>query len=248
LIGLLQLVIMFSIAYRRRYPREERVRHSGPLLPRLAGSVVILAMPVAVVGSVVFGIATATESAAIGVVFALLIGLGMGGGAWLKLLPESLRVAVSMSARIMMIIAFSQLFVWILVLEGVPQQIAALVSGLELGPVAVLLLISLFVLVLGTFIDVSPAILLLTPTLLPAAQAAGVSGVQFGIVLISGLAIGACTPPVGNCLNVGAAISRLGIGQIFSGAAPFLLANLLTLIAISVFPALVMWIPTWWMG
>jgi len=248
MIGLLQLTIMFSIAYRRRYPREEKVVHRGRRLPRLAGSVVILSMPVAVVGSVVFGIATATESAAIGVAFALLIGLGMGGKAWLKLLPESLRTAVLMSARIMMIIAFSQLFVWILVLEGIPQQIAELVIGLDLGPVAVLLLISLFVLLLGTFIDVSPAILLLTPTLLPAAQAAGVSGIQFGVVLISGLAIGACTPPVGNCLNVGAAISRLGIGQIFSGAAPFLLANLLTLIAISVFPALVMWIPTWWMG
>lgn len=248
MIGLLQLTIMFSIAYRRRYPREEKVVHHGPRLPRLAGSIVILSMPVAVVGSVVFGIATATESAAIGVAFALLIGLGMGGKAWLKLLPESLRTAVLMSARIMMIIAFSQLFVWILVLEGIPQQIAELVIGLDLGPVAVLLLISLFVLLLGTFIDVSPAILLLTPTLLPAAQAAGVSGIQFGVVLISGLAIGACTPPVGNCLNVGAAISRLGIGQIFSGAAPFLLANLLTLIAISVFPALVMWIPTWWMG
>jgi len=248
MIGMLQMVIMFSIAYRRGYPREEKRRHAGPRLPRMASSVVILAMPVAVVGSVVFGIATATESAAIGVAFALLIGMAMGGIAWLRQLPESLRVAVLMSARIMMIIAFSQLFVWILVLEGVPQQIAALVTGLDLGPVAVLLLISLFVLLLGTFIDVSPAILLLTPTLLPAAQAAGVSGVQFGVVLICGLAIGACTPPVGNCLNVGAAISRLGIGQIFAGAAPFLLANLLTLIAISVFPALVMWIPTWWMG
>jgi len=242
MIGMLQMVIMFSIAYRRGYPREEKRRHAGPRLPRMASSVVIL------VGSVVFGIATATESAAIGVAFALLIGMAMGGIAWLRQLPESLRVAVLMSARIMMIIAFSQLFVWILVLEGVPQQIAALVTGLDLGPVAVLLLISLFVLLLGTFIDVSPAILLLTPTLLPAAQAAGVSGVQFGVVLICGLAIGACTPPVGNCLNVGAAISRLGIGQIFAGAAPFLLANLLTLIAISVFPALVMWIPTWWMG
>ena len=119
---------------------------------------------------------------------------------------------------------------------------------MELGPVAVLLLISAFVLLLGTFIDVSPAILLLTPTLLPAAQAAGVTGIQFGVVLISGLAIGACTPPVGNCLNVGATISKLGIGQIFVGAAPFLAANLLILLLICVFPALVLWVPTWWMG
>jgi TRAP-type C4-dicarboxylate transport system permease large subunit len=157
-------------------------------------------------------------------------------------------VAVMMSAKIMMIIAFSQLFVWILILERVPEQIAAFVISLDLGPVEVLLLINIFVLVLGTFIDVSPAILLLTPTLLPAAEAAGVSPIQFGVVLISGLAVGACTPPVGNCLNVCAAISRLGIGEIFVGAAPFLLANLLTLILISVFPALVLWVPTTWMG
>lgn len=248
MIGLAQLTIMFAIAYRRKYPREKKPVYEGPRLPRLASSMLILAMPVAVVGSVVFGIATATESAAIGVVFALFIGIALSGLKSLSRLPESLRTAVMMSARIMMIIAFSQLFVWILVLEGVPQQIAALVQGFDLGPVSVLLLISVIVLVLGTFIDVSPAILLLTPTLLPAAQAAGVSGVQFGIVLISGLAIGACTPPVGNCLNVGAVISQLGIGQIFKGAAPFLAANLAILLAISAFPALVLWIPTWWMG
>ncbi|MGI9271843.1 MAG: TRAP transporter large permease [Woeseiaceae bacterium] len=248
MIGLLQLGIMFSIAYRRKYPRAERVVHDGPRIPRMAGSLVILAMPVAVVGSVVLGIATATESAAIGVTFAMLVGLVIGGRSWIETVPESLRAAVLMSARIMMIIAFSQLFVWILVLEGVPAQIAEFVVGMELGPTAVLLLISVFVLLLGTFIDVSPAILLLTPTLLPAAQAAGVSGIQFGVVLISGLAIGACTPPVGNCLNVGAAISRLGIGQIFIGAAPFLFANLMILILICVFPALVLWVPTWWMG
>ncbi|MGI9260607.1 MAG: TRAP transporter large permease [Woeseiaceae bacterium] len=248
LIGLLQLGIMFSIAYRRKYPRAERSVHEGPRLARIAGSLIILAMPVVVVGSVVLGIATATESAAIGVTFAMLVGLVIGGRRWIDTVPESLRTAVMMSARIMMIIAFSQLFVWILVLEGVPARIADLVVGLELGPVAVLLLISVFVLLLGTFIDVSPAILLLTPTLLPAAQAAGVSGIQFGVVLISGLAIGACTPPVGNCLNVGAAISRLGIGQIFIGAAPFLFANFMILILICVFPALVLWVPTWWMG
>jgi TRAP-type C4-dicarboxylate transport system permease large subunit len=140
------------------------------------------------------------------------------------------------------------LFVWILILERVPEGIAAFVISLDLGPVAVLLLINVFVLILGTFIDVSPAILLLTPTLLPAAEAAGVSPIQFGVVLISGLAVGACTPPVGNCLNVCAAISNLGIGEIFKGAAPFLLANLLTLILISIFPALVLWVPTMWMG
>jgi len=90
---------------------------------------------------------------------------------------------------------------------------------------------------------VSPAILLLTPVLLPAATAVGISGVHFGVVMVSGLAVGACTPPVGNCLNVCAAIARMGIGEIFLGAAPFLLANVAVLFLICVFPQLVLWIP-----
>jgi tripartite ATP-independent transporter DctM subunit len=247
MIGALQIVIMLTISHRRRYPREEVAMTVEGSLKRIAGSAVVLTMPVLVVGSVVLGIATATESAGLAVLYGLLLGAMLVGPQAFKRLPESLRAAVMMSAKIMMIIAFSQLFVWILILERVPEGIAAFVVSLDLGPIAVLMLINVFVLILGTFIDVSPAILLLTPTLLPAAEAAGVSPIQFGVVLISGLAVGACTPPVGNCLNVCAAISRLGIGEIFKGAAPFLLANLLTLILISIFPALVLWVPTMWM-
>ncbi len=248
MIGILQIIIMVTISRRRDYPREEISVSRESTIRRITGSAVVVTMPVFVVGSVVLGVATATESAGLGVLYGLLLGTIIIGPQALKNLPESLRVAVMMSAKIMMIIAFSQLFVWILILERVPEQIAAFVISLDLGPVEVLLLINVFVLLLGTFIDVSPAILLLTPTLLPAAEAAGVSPIQFGVVLISGLAVGACTPPVGNCLNVCAAISRLGIGEIFVGAAPFLFANLLTLILISVFPALVLWVPATWMG
>jgi tripartite ATP-independent transporter DctM subunit len=248
MIGFLQIVIMLTIAHRRRYPREELTRTDEYNLKHFAGSAVVVTMPVFIVGSVVLGIATATESAGLGVLYGLLLGGMLVGPQAFKSLPESLRTAVLMSAKIMMIIAFSQLFVWILILERVPEGIAAFVISLDLGPIAVLMLINVFVLILGTFIDVSPAILLLTPTLLPAAEAAGVSPIQFGVVLISGLAVGACTPPVGNCLNVCAAISGLGIGEIFAGAAPFLFANFLTLILISIFPALVLWVPSIWMG
>ena len=248
MIGVLQIVIMLTIAQRRQYPRETPASGLGLDFRRMAASATVLAMPVFVVGAVVLGIATAVESAGLGVLFGLLLGAMLIGSKAITALPESLRAAVMMSAKIMTIIAFSQLFVWILILERVPEAMAAFVIGLDLGPVVVLLLIAAIVLVLGTFIDVSPAILLLTPTLLPAAVAAGVSPVQFGIVLISGLAVGACTPPVGNCLNVCAAISNLGIGEIFRGASPFLLANLITLILICVFPALVLWVPAVWMG
>jgi TRAP-type C4-dicarboxylate transport system permease large subunit len=109
--------------------------------------------------------------------------------------------------------------------------------------VVILLCIDLIILLTGTFVDVSPAILLLTPVFLPAVGALGMSGVQFGVILICGLAVGLVTPPVGMCLNVASAISKLGIGKIFRGALPFLVANVITLILITLLPSLSMWLP-----
>jgi len=111
-----------------------------------------------------------------------------------------------------------------------------------------MLIFASIVLLMGTFIDVSPAILLLTPIFLPAAVDIGISPVRFGIVLVCGLAVGACTPPVGNCLNVCSAISRMSIGKIFIGAMPFLAANVLIMILCIVFPEIVLWLPRFFMG
>jgi TRAP-type C4-dicarboxylate transport system permease large subunit len=106
----------------------------------------------------------------------------------------------------------------------------------------------LIILAAGTFIDVSPAILLLTPVFLPAAVAANVSPLAFGVLLVAGLAVGACTPPVGNCLNVCSIVSGLSIGTIFRAATPFLVANVVTLVLIALFPQLALWLPGLLMG
>ena len=144
----------------------------------------------------------------------------------------------------MTIIALSQVFIWVLALEHVPDGIALVVTNLDLPPIILMLVIASIILVIGTFIDVSPAILLLTPVFLPVVIQSGISEVLFGVVLVSGLAIGACTPPVGNCLNVCSVVSGLRIGTIFLAAAPFLLANVIVLTLIIVFPELVLWIPS----
>ncbi len=204
-------------------------------------------MPVFVVGTVVFGIATATESAGLGVLYALIIGFVVTRHLTLVEFHRALRSSILTSAKIMIIIALSQVFIWVLALERVPQEVAGIVVSMELPPVVMMLLISVIVLMAGTFIDVSPAILLLTPVFLPAVVQAGVSPVLFGVILVSGLAVGACTPPVGNCLNVCAMVSQLRIGTIFRAAAPFLAANVVVLILITLFPQLVLAIPGWLM-
>ncbi len=196
MVGIFQLFIVWFIAKRKNYPIEDIPFTLDEGLKQLRRSAAVAVMPILIVGSVVFGIATPTETAGMAVFYGILIGMFISGGAVFKEMPGAMRHAIITSAKIMMIIAFSQLYIWVL-----------------------------------------------TPVLQPAAQGVGVSGVHFGVVLVSGLAVGACTPPVGNCLNVCAAIARMGIGRIFIGAAPFLLANVLVLILICLIPGLVMWIP-----
>jgi len=249
MIGVFQLAITILISIKNKYPKEEVSLTPKNIAIQVKRSSLALIMPIFVVGSVVFGIATATESAAIGVAYAFIIGLvflGIGSRKKFltKTLPECLNSAIITSAKIMIVIALSKLYIWVLALERVPQAVAGFMVSMNLPPVIMLLFIVVIILIAGTFIDVSPAILLLTPVFLPACVAVGISPIQFGAILISGLAVGAVTPPVGTCINVASAISGLGIGTIFKGTAPFLAANILTLILISLFPQLTLWVPS----
>jgi tripartite ATP-independent transporter DctM subunit len=243
MIGLFMLAITIGISYRKKYPKEEIQLSRKEQFARVRRSILAIIMPVFVVGSVVLGIATATESAGIGVLYAFIIGIFVIRGLKLKEIPLILKSAIMTSATVMIIIALSQLYVWILAIEKIPQLVAAFVTGLNVPAVVILLCIDLIILLTGTFVDVSPAILLLTPVFLPAVRALGMSGVQFGVILICGLAVGLVTPPVGMCLNVASAISKLGIGRIFRGALPFLLANAITLVLITLLPSLSIWLP-----
>jgi tripartite ATP-independent transporter DctM subunit len=247
MVGVLQLAFTSWISHRRQYPRETTRASLRNIVVESLRSSYVLIMPVFVVWTVVLGIATATESAGLGVLYAVCVGFLVTHHLKPVEFYEALRSSILTSAKIMMIIALSQVFIWVLALEHVPQDVASLVVSLGLSPVMMMLLIAFIVLIAGTFIDVSPAILLLTPVFLPAVVQAGVSPVLFGVILVSGLAVGACTPPVGNCLNVCSAVSGLGIGTIFRGAISFLTANVIALILITVFPQLVLWIPSWLM-
>jgi len=244
MIGLLMLSITLGVSYKNTYPKEisslsfrEKAGLTGRAFPALI-------MPIFVVGAVVLGLATATESAGLGVLYAFFVGLILLRELELKVIPKLLRDAIQTSATVMIIIALSKLYVWILALERIPQTLAMFVSGLELPVFVILFVVLVIILIVGTFVDVSPAILLLTPVFLPAMKLLGINGIQFGVILITGLAVGLVTPPVGMCLNVCSAISKVPIGTIFKAALPFLFANLVTLILITYIPELSLWLPS----
>lgn len=243
LVGLLQLLITVWISKKNSYPRENRNVSLKIILKMTVKYSYILFMPFFVVGSVIFGIATATESAALGVFYALIIGGFLIKSLSLKKINSALKRSVLTSAKIMIIIAFSKIFIWVLAYERIPDGLSEMITGLGLQPTSMLLLFIIIILIAGTFIDVSPAILLFTPVFLPSIVDMGISPILFGVVLVVGLAVGACTPPVGNCLNVCSIITGLSIGKIFKGAAPFLVANIITLFLIVIFPNIVVWLP-----
>ncbi len=255
MVGVFQVVFTLWISARKNYPKEDAEFDLRKLLIETGRSAYILLLPVFVVGAVVFGVATATESAGLGVFYAIVIGCFLTRRLTRAEFIKALRESILTSAKIMIIIAFSKLFIWILAYERLPDGLAEMVKGFDLSLFWLMMLMIVIILLAGTFIDVSPAILLLTPIFLPMVIEVGAphlahyevddpASILFGVVLVVGLAVGACTPPVGNCLNVCSVISGLGIGTIFRGALPFLAANVLTLVMIVFFPSLVLWLPS----
>ena len=248
MVGLFQIIFTFWISAKKKYPKENSTFKLQNLVKETARSTYIIFLPIFIVGTIVLGITTATESAAIGVMYALIIGIFYTRMLTRNAFVKAVRYSIITSSKIMIIIAFSKLFIWILAYERMPDDLAEIIQKLNLSFLGIMLLLVIITLLAGTFIDVSPAILLLTPIFLPmvtgAEGAPEQASILFGIVLVASLAVGACSPPVGNCLNVCSVVSGLGIGKIFRGAIPFLAANIITLFLIVVFPQIVLWLPS----
>ena len=176
--------------------------------------------------------------------YALIVGFFIYRELTWKQVWEALKKSFISSSSIMIIIGFTTIFTWVLTMQGVPQLVANFFMELNMPRYGIALIFVIMILVIGTFIDVSPAILLLTPILLPVMNSYGFSTLQFGAMMITGLAIGLVTPPVGMCLNACNKINGMPIIDIFKNALPFIACNIVVLIAISVFPALTTWLPT----
>lgn len=244
LVAIFQTAMCVYISYKRNYPTNKRNYTFKEKVIIIRNSLLALILPFFVVGSIVAGIATVNESAAFGVMYTLIIGFFVIKGLKVKMLPKILFNAIRFSSTIMIIIATSQLYVWVLSLERIPQKITALVMSLSLSPGLLLSMMMIIMLIIGTFMDLSPALILLTPVFLPAAVAVGISPVQFGTLLVASLAVGLVTPPVGVCLNIASTIAKLDIIQIFEGALPFLLCNVIVLLLICFVPAITNFFPS----
>ena len=202
-----------------------------------------LAAIIIVVVGVVGGVFTATESAAIAVVYSLIVSVFVYKGLDWKGVWKVLDDCVNTLSIVMILIATSAVFGNCLTRLHVPDIAAKFITGLSNNPYVIALLIDLILLVLGCIMDMAPIILIATPILLPIATSIGITPVQFGIMMILNCGIGLLTPPVGAVLFIGSAVGKVKMEKVVKATLPFYLCMIITLILITFFPGISMCIP-----
>lgn len=240
--GICLMIAAYVIAVRRGYPSE-----TFPGLRYLA-VVFAAALPglmtaIIIVGGVLSGIFTATESSSIAVIYALCVTvLVYRSMTWKKFFVATTN-AVRTTAIVLLVIGMASAFGWLLALNQVPAQLFDLLQGISDNPIVILIIINVILLFLGTFMDMSPLIIITTPIFLPIAQKLGMDPVQFGIVMMINLGIGLVTPPVGSVLFVGCAVAKIRIEDTLKTIWPFYLALIFALIVVTYIPAVSMTLP-----
>lgn len=242
LLGLVLMIITYMIAVKRKYPKGEPIKREE--VPKIIREGLLgLLTAVIIIGGIVSGIFTATESAAIGVLYAFIITFFVYRDIPISRMGIILKRTFNTLAMVMFLIAASSAFGWLLALLKVPAMVTEGLISISPNDVVTLLLILLILLILGMFMDMAPLILIATPILLPVATSVGMDPVQFGVVLILSLAIGLITPPVGTCMFVGCAIGKIPIEKSAKNMLPFYGAMIIVLLLVTFIPQLSLSLP-----
>ena len=240
--GLLLMVAAYVIAVRRGYPADAFPGWRVLFLSFVA-AIPGLMTAVIIVGGVLSGIFTATESSAIAVIYAILVTLFVYRSLTWKGFVAATLGAVRTTAIVLLVIGMAASFGWLLALEQVPARLFDMLQTISDNPIVILIIINVILLLLGTFMDMSPLIVITTPIFLPIAVNLGMDPVQFGIMLMINLGIGLVTPPVGSVLFVGCAVAKIRMEDTLKSIWPFYLALILALIAVTYIPAVSMTLP-----
>jgi tripartite ATP-independent transporter DctM subunit len=247
-LGIALMVISFAIAVKRNYPKERTYTIVEGL--RVTRDAILgLLTAVIIIGGVISGVFTATESAAIATVYAFIITFFVYREIPLSRFSGILINALKTLAMVMSLIAAASAFGYLLAFLQIPAKATQLLLGVTTNRVALLLLINLLLLVLGMIMDMAPLILITTPILYPVVVGAlGMDPVHFGIVLMLNLGIGLATPPVGSALFVGCAVGKVTIEKATRAMIPFYITMVIVLMIVTFIPDIVMFVPNLIMG
>jgi C4-dicarboxylate transporter DctM subunit len=200
-------------------------------------------MPFIIVGGIMSGVFTATESAVVATDYAILVGFFVYKELKLKDIPAIFSKAAMTSALVMFIIANASVFGWVLAFEQIPQEITQFFISLTDNRILLLLIINLLLLIVGTFIETASALIIFVPLLIPLIPYLGIDPVQFGVLMVLNLAIGMLTPPMGICLIVSCSIAGITMERVSKAVFPFVLIMLVDLLIVSFIPFVTTYLP-----
>jgi len=243
MLGLSLMALCLIISHRNGYPKGE------PVTLREAGRIAVQAFwglltMVIILGGILSGVFTATESASIACLYAFFVTMFVYRDYKWSELPLLLTRVVRTVGMVMIMIGFATSFGYLMALMQLPAKTTAFFLAFSDNKYVILLLINVMLLVLGTFMDLAPLVLICTPILLPVVKSIGVDPIHFGMIMILNLGIGLVTPPVGPTLVVGCAIGRVTMEQITKSIWPFYIAMFIVLMLVTYVPALSLWIPS----
>ncbi|WP_209328987.1 TRAP transporter large permease [Lunatimonas salinarum] len=241
LIGLL-LMVTAAVFIKKHDLKQGEVTSMKELTKKFLDALPSLFLLVVVIGGIVVGVFTATEASAIAVVYTIILSF-IYREISLKDLPKILLKSSETTSIVMLLIATSMSMSWAMSSENIPQSISATLLALSDNKFVILIIINLILLFVGTFMDMTPAVLIFTPIFLPAVVSLGIDPVHFGIMMVLNLCIGVCTPPVGSVLFVGVGVAKTSIAKVFLPLLPFFITMIIGLLIITLFPELTLWLP-----
>jgi tripartite ATP-independent transporter DctM subunit len=245
--GLLVAAALFGVNHLMSVRRNYRTEQPRPT-PRELGEGFVralpaLLLPVIILGGIHTGVFTPTEASAAAVFYALIVGRYVYGTLRYAMLPKLLFRTAMLTSAILMIIAASEIFSWLLTVGQIPQLLAQWMAGFHLSPLVLLLVINVFLLLAGIFIEPLPGVMIFVPILAPMALAAGIDPLHFAVIAIVNLTIGMITPPVGAVLFVVSIVSGVSMGKMSRDLMPMLAAQVAVLALLTFFPQFITWLP-----
>jgi len=237
LVALFLVMVCGVYAKIKNYPTAEAIGFKESI-DRAIGALPSLFLVVLVIGGIINGWFTPTEAGAIAVVYSFVLSVFIYREIALSELGDVLTKAVQTTAIVMLLISASAAMSWMLSYENIPQQLSQFMITLSDNPILILLLINLILLAVGTFMDMTPAVLIFTPILLPVVESLGMSPLHFGIMMVLNLSIGLCTPPVGSVLFVGCSVGQTSIANVIKPLLPMYITMFLALILVTYIPQL----------
>lgn len=239
--GLACMVVIYFMAKRRGYQSTQRFT-AKEALTVVGQAVPSLLLIIIVIGGIIAGIFTATEGSVVAVVYSFVLSL-IYKSMKLSDLPKILHDSAMMTGIIIFLIGVSSIMSWIMAFTGIPQLVSSGLLGLTENRIVIFLIINVILLIVGTFMDMTPACLIFTPIFLPVCQALGMNTIHFGIMLIFNLCIGTITPPVGTTLFVGVKVGKVKIETVFPYLWKYFIAIIVVLMLVTYIPQLSLWLP-----